>query len=45
MRIAVIRNGNAGSGLAQVLGEAGHAVSAIGRNDDLSAAVSNPSDS
>lgn len=40
MRIAVIGNGNVGSGLAQVLGQAGHEVSAIGRDDDLSAAVS-----
>ena len=40
MRIAVIGNGNVGSGLAQVLGQAGHEVSAIGRNDDLSAAIS-----
>lgn len=40
MRIAIIGNGNVGSGLAQVLGQAGHEVSAIGHNDDLSAAVS-----
>ena len=40
MRIAIVGNGNVGSGLAQVLGQAGHEVSAIGRNDDLSAAVS-----
>lgn len=40
MRIAVIGTGNVGSGLAQVLGQAGHEVSAIGRNDDLSAAIS-----
>ncbi|MGR3640912.1 NADPH-dependent F420 reductase [Alterinioella nitratireducens] len=40
MRIAIIGNGNVGSGLAQVLGLAGHEVSVIGRNDDLSAAVS-----
>ncbi|MFX0547164.1 NADPH-dependent F420 reductase [Roseovarius sp. S1116L3] len=40
MRIAIIGNGNVGSGLAQVLGQAGHEVSAIGRNDDLSAAIS-----
>ena len=40
MRIAIIGNGNVGSGLAQVLGQAGHEVTTIGRNDDLSAAVS-----
>ena len=39
MRIAVFGNGNVGSGLAQVLGQAGHTVSTIGRNEDLSAAV------
>ncbi|GAA6202115.1 F420-dependent NADP oxidoreductase [Aquicoccus sp. SU-CL01552] len=40
MRIAVIGNGNVGSGLAKVLGQAGHEVDPIGRNGDLSAAVS-----
>lgn len=40
MHIAVIGNGNIGSGLARVLGLAGHDVAAVGRNDDLSAAVS-----
>lgn len=40
MRIAVIGNGNVGSGLVQVLGQAGHEVTTVGRNDDLSAAVS-----
>ena len=40
MRIAVIGNGNVGSGLALALGRAGHEVTTIGRSDDLSAAVS-----
>ncbi|KAA8606052.1 F420-dependent NADP oxidoreductase [Salipiger aestuarii] len=40
MRIAVIGNGNVGSGLAQVLGQADHEVTTNGRNDNLSAAVS-----
>ena len=40
MHIAVIGNGNVGSGLAQVLGQAGHEVTTIARNDNLSAAVS-----
>ncbi|WCE70933.1 NAD(P)-binding domain-containing protein [Sulfitobacter faviae] len=39
MRIAVIGNGNVGSGLSRILGEAGHEVTTIGRNDDLSTAV------
>ena len=39
MRIAVIGNGNVGSGLPRILGEAGHEVTTIGRNDDLSTAV------
>ncbi|MFW8596312.1 NADPH-dependent F420 reductase [Cribrihabitans neustonicus] len=40
MHIAIIGKGNVGSGLAQVFGQAGYEVTAIGRNDDLSAAVS-----
>lgn len=39
MKIAVIGNGNIGSGLASVLAEAGHEVTAVGRGDDLAAAV------
>jgi len=39
MRAAVIGNGNVGSGLSRILGEAGHEVTTIGRNDDLSTAV------
>jgi len=39
MRIAVIGNGNVGSGLSRILGEAGHEVTTIGRNDALSTAV------
>ncbi|PUB14222.1 NAD(P)-binding domain-containing protein [Yoonia sediminilitoris] len=35
MKIAVIGNGNAGSGLAAVLPEAGHDVGVYGRGDDL----------
>ncbi len=40
MRIAVIGNGKVGSGLTRVLGQAGHVVSAVGRNDDLASVVS-----
>jgi predicted dinucleotide-binding enzyme len=39
MKIAVIGNGNVGSGLASVLGKTGNEVEAYGRDDDLQAAV------
>jgi len=39
MEIAVIGNGNIGSGLASVLTGAGHDVAAYGREDDLGAAI------
>lgn len=39
MRIAIIGNGNVGSGLARVLEQAGHQVSTAGRGDDLSAHI------
>ena len=38
MKIAVIGNGNIGSGLANVLGNAGHDVEAFGRDADIAAA-------
>lgn len=39
MKIAIIGNGNVGSGLANVLSKTQHEVSAYGRADDLAAAV------
>ncbi len=39
MKIAVIGKGNVGGGLAQVLKAAGHQVTALGKGDDLAAAV------
>jgi predicted dinucleotide-binding enzyme len=39
VNIAIIGNGNIGSGLAGVLGRAGHQVAAIDRGDDLRKAV------
>lgn len=39
MKISVIGNGNIGSGLAGVLGAAGHNVTVVDRGDDLGAAV------
>lgn len=39
MNIAVIGNGNIGSGLVSALADAGHDVTAHGRDDDLAAAV------
>jgi predicted dinucleotide-binding enzyme len=41
MNIAVIGNGNVGTGLAAVLSGAGHDAVAFGRDDDLARAVSN----
>ena len=40
MRITIIGNGNIGSGLAKVLSQAGHDVSALDQNDDLATGVS-----
>jgi len=40
MKVAVIGNGNIGSGLASVLGGAGHQVTVVDRGDDLRKAVS-----
>ena len=39
MKITIIGNGNIGSGLASVLAQAGHEVSALDRNDDIASAV------
>lgn len=39
MKIAIIGNGNVGSGLASVLGRTGHQVAVYGRGEDLGAAV------
>ncbi|MCV2864981.1 NADPH-dependent F420 reductase [Albidovulum sediminicola] len=39
MNIAIIGNGNVGSGLAGVLSRAGHDVTVVGRDDDLAQAV------
>lgn len=39
MKIAVIGKGNVGGGLAQVLKAAGHQVTALGKGDDIAAAV------
>lgn len=39
MAIAIIGNGNVGSGLAGVLAGAGHRVNLVGRGDDIGAAV------
>lgn len=39
MKIAVIRNGNIGGGLARVLGAAGHQVASVGKGDDVAGAV------
>ncbi|CRL16217.1 NAD(P)-binding domain-containing protein [Cognatishimia sp. D5M38] len=39
MKIAVIGNGNVGSGLTAVLAKAGHDVAAYGKEDDLASAV------
>lgn len=39
MKIAIIGNGNVGSGLATALGRTGHDVAAHGRGDDLGSAV------
>ena len=40
MNIAIIGNGNIGSGLASVLAKAGHAVTALDKGDDIAAGIS-----